>query len=79
MPSIPALWRQRQANLCEFKVSLVYRVSTRIARDTWRHPVLEKLKKKKEKKEKRKKRREEKRREKISEGGLRILLILCYV
>jgi hypothetical protein len=66
MPSIPALWRQRQANLCEFYVSLVYRVSTRIARDTWRHPVLEKLKKKKEKKEKRKKeekRREEKRRE----------------
>lgn len=26
-PSVSALWRQRQANLCEFKTSLVYRVS----------------------------------------------------
>ena len=32
MPLIPALGRQRQANLYEFEVNLVYRVSFRIAR-----------------------------------------------
>jgi hypothetical protein len=32
MPSIPALRRQRQVNLCKFKASLVYRVSSRTAR-----------------------------------------------
>ena len=30
MPLIPALGRQRQVDLCEFKISLVYRVSSRI-------------------------------------------------
>ena len=36
-----ALRRQRQANLCEFKANLVYRVSSRIARPvTQRNPVL---------------------------------------
>ena len=30
---------QRQANLCEFKVNLVYRVSSRTARPTQRNPV----------------------------------------
>ena len=29
MPLIPALGRQRQADVCEFKASLVYRVSFR--------------------------------------------------
>jgi hypothetical protein len=29
----------RQAGLCEFKASLVYRVSPRAARATWRNPV----------------------------------------
>jgi len=29
MPLIPALRRQRQADLCEFKTRLVYRVSSR--------------------------------------------------
>ena len=29
MPLIPALRRQRQADLCEFKASLVYRVNSR--------------------------------------------------
>jgi hypothetical protein len=32
--SLPALRRQRQADLCEFKDSLVYRVSSRTARAT---------------------------------------------
>ena len=32
MPLIPALRRQRQVNLCEFKASLVYRASFRTAR-----------------------------------------------
>ena len=29
MPLIPALWRQRQVDLCEVKASLVYRASAR--------------------------------------------------
>jgi hypothetical protein len=43
MPLIPALGRQRQANLCEFKASLVYRVGCRIAKATQRNPVSKKL------------------------------------
>jgi hypothetical protein len=39
MPLIPALGRQRQADLCEFEASLVYRVSSRTARDIQRNPV----------------------------------------
>ena len=31
-PVIPALRRQRQGDLCQFKASLVYRVSSRMAR-----------------------------------------------
>ena len=38
-PFIPALGRQRQANLCEIKASLVYRVSSRTSRTTQRNPV----------------------------------------
>ena len=38
-PLIPALRRQRQGDLCEFKTNLVYRVSARTARTTWRNPV----------------------------------------
>ena len=30
--SVPALWRQRQVDLCEFKASLVYMISFRTAR-----------------------------------------------
>ena len=38
---IPALGRQRQTDLCEFKTSLVYRASMRTARAfTQRNPVL---------------------------------------
>jgi hypothetical protein len=44
---IPALRRQRQADLYEFKASLVYRVSSRTARTSQRNPVSEKKKKKK--------------------------------
>jgi hypothetical protein len=36
---IPALKRQGQGELCEFKASLVYRVSSRIAKATPRNPV----------------------------------------
>jgi hypothetical protein len=39
MPLILALGRQRQVNLCEFKASLVYIVSSRIARAPQRNPV----------------------------------------
>ena len=42
MTLIPALRRQRQVDLCGFKPSLVYRVSSRIPRTvTKRNPVLE--------------------------------------
>ena len=40
MPLVPALWRQRQADLCEFEASLVYRVGSRIARATQKSCVL---------------------------------------
>ena len=40
-PLIPALRKQRQADLCEFRACLVYRVSSRTASATQRNPVLE--------------------------------------
>jgi hypothetical protein len=36
---MPALGKQRQADLCEFKASLVYRLSFRTAGATQRNPV----------------------------------------
>jgi hypothetical protein len=39
-PLIPTLGRQRQVDLCELEASLVYRVSSRVARATHRNPVL---------------------------------------
>jgi hypothetical protein len=39
MPLIPVLKRQRKEDLCEFKSSLVYRASSRIARATQRNPI----------------------------------------
>ena len=44
-PLSPALGSQRQADLCEFKASLVYRMSSRTARATQRNPVLKNQKK----------------------------------
>ena len=39
-PLIPAIGRQRQADLCEFKVSLVYKAYSRTARNvTQRNPI----------------------------------------
>jgi hypothetical protein len=38
---------QRQVNLCEFKASLVYRESSKIARATQRNPISKKTNKKK--------------------------------
>ena len=44
---IPALGRQRQVDLCEFKASLVSRASARIgSKATQRNPVSKKQKKK---------------------------------
>ena len=40
MPLIPAVRRQRQADLCEFKASLVYRASSRTASKAIGNPVL---------------------------------------
>lgn len=39
MHLIPALRRRRQASLCEFETSLVYRTSSKIAGATRRNPV----------------------------------------
>ena len=40
MPLIPAFGRQRQVDVCEFKVSLVYRAISRTARTvTQRNPI----------------------------------------
>jgi len=43
-PLIPVLGRQRQADLCKFNVSLVYRLSSRTARATQMNPVSNKNK-----------------------------------
>ena len=47
-PLIPALGRQRQADLCEFETSLVYRASSMTGSKATEKPCLEKPKKKKE-------------------------------
>jgi hypothetical protein len=47
---IPALGRQRQAELCELEASLIYRVISKTARATQRNPS-EKPTRKKEKKD----------------------------
>jgi hypothetical protein len=39
IPLISALRRQRQADICEFEGSLIYRVSSKSARGTHRNPV----------------------------------------
>jgi hypothetical protein len=40
IPLIPALQRQRQVDLCDFKANLVYKVSSRTAKAiTQRNPV----------------------------------------
>jgi hypothetical protein len=54
---VPALRKQRQADLCEFEASLVYRVSSRTAKVTQRNPVSKQTNKQKEKKFKRKERK----------------------
>ena len=53
--SITAFVKQRKVGLCEFEASLVYRVSSRIARATQRNPVLEKTNKQTNKKNNKKK------------------------
>ena len=42
MPLIPALREAGQAELCEFEISLVYRVSCRTARATQTNPISKK-------------------------------------
>jgi hypothetical protein len=50
--ALPALGRQKQADLCEFEASLIYRVSSRTARAIHRNPVSKKQKQKNNKKPK---------------------------
>ena len=46
-PLMPTFGRQKQADVCEFKTSLVYKVSSRTTRAvTQRNPVLKKKKSK---------------------------------
>ena len=59
-PLIPTLGRKRYMDLCGFKASLLYRVSSRAARTTQGNPV---SKNQKEKKKERKREREK------EEGG----------
>ena len=42
MPLIPALGKQRQVDICEFKASLSYRVSSRTSQGYTEKPYLEK-------------------------------------
>ena len=57
---IPALLRQRQADLCEFEANLVYRVSSRTARTlSQRNPVSKKQNKNKQTTKKKKRRKKE--------------------
>lgn len=61
---IPAFGRQRQVNLCEFKTSLVYILSSRTASATERDSVT-KIRRKRQRRKKRRKKawREEEERE----------------
>ena len=63
-PLIPALRRQRQVNLCEFEVSLVYRVSSGY---TKKSPVVKNKNKKQNKNKKRRRKERERKREKRKE------------
>ena len=47
MPLISALGRQSQADLCEFKASVIYRVNFRTGKDIQRKPVSKNQKEKK--------------------------------
>ena len=62
-PFNPSTWEQRQGELCEFKASLVYKESSRLARAvTQRNPISKsknKQKGKERKKEKKKERKKE--------------------
>ena len=46
-PLLQGLGRQRQADLCEFEASLVYRVTSKTARDTQRSNISKQNKTKK--------------------------------
>ena len=45
----PNTYEAEQTDICEFKASLIYKVSSRTARATQRHPVLKIQKKEKKK------------------------------
>jgi hypothetical protein len=73
MPLIPALGRQRQTDLYEFKASLVFRVSSRTAWAMMRNSANggreRRKEKRREEKRREEKRREEKRREEKESKG----------
>jgi hypothetical protein len=47
MSLIQALGRQKQEDLCEFEVNLIYKAGCRAAKTTWRDPVSKQQRKKK--------------------------------
>ena len=67
MPVIPALREAKTSRyICEFEASLVYRVSSRTARDTQRNPVS-----KKKKSERKKRKRKGGRKERERKGAVK--------
>ena len=65
-PLIPVLRRQRRADLCEFKVSLLYKVSSRSARAVTQRDLVSKNKTNKKKERKKERKRERKKERKSS-------------
>jgi hypothetical protein len=68
-PLISAPRRQRQAHLCEFKASLVYRMNSRTAKVTQRNPILKTKEEEDEEKEERKKERRKRKRKRRKRRG----------
>ena len=67
MPLIPALGRQGQVNLCKFKASQAYLVSSRTARASYRERNFLSQKKKKNKKTKKLKKKEKTKKKNFSQ------------
>jgi hypothetical protein len=76
---ISAFRRQRQAELCEFKVNLVYKMSSRTARATKRNPVLKKKNKNKKRERERKRTEKEKQKRKETKKEITIGLMRWFI
>ena len=80
MPLISVLGRQKQVYLCEFRASLVYRVSFRTARViTQRNSVLKNQKGKRKKERRKKESKREQAREGTCEDLVKMRKDLCII